>query len=206
MSSAGKAPGATVALPAPQRSGGPPLTALLNQRHSVREYRAGALTLDDVAQLMWAAQGLRKKGQGRTVPSAGALYPLEVLIVAGDVKGLPDGVYRYAPPSHSLKRLATGDRRAAIAAAAVRQDWIATAPAIIAITAVYQRTTRKYQARGRRYATIEVGHAAQNIYLMVAALRLGTTFVGAFDDDRIAKLLAVPAGEAPLALLPIGRP
>jgi SagB-type dehydrogenase family enzyme len=80
------------------------------------------------------------------------------------------------------------------------------APAILVIAAVFKRTTSKYDQRGRRYVHMEVGFAAQNVHLMVAALGLGTTVVGAFEDDDVKRVLELPANIAPLAIMPIGRP
>ena len=74
------------------------------------------------------------------------------------------------------------------------------------IAAVYERTARKYGQRAPRYVHMEVGHAAQNVYLQAAALGLGTTMVGAFRDEELARALALPRREKPLALLPVGRP
>ena len=72
--------------------------------------------------------------------------------------------------------------------------------------AVYERTTRKYGKRGIRYVHIEVGHAAQNVYLQSLALGLGTTMVGAFRDAPLARLLHFPEEVVPLGVLPVGKP
>lgn len=196
---------APVRLPAPAQSGGMTLNESLATRRSIREYAPAPLGLAAAAELLWAAQGVTEAGGGRTAPSAGALYPLEILLVAGEVTDLPAGVYRYAPARHEITLVASGDRRAALADAALDQEWMRAAPAIIAVTAVHARTARKYGARAERYVHIEVGHAVENIYLEATALGLGTCVVGAFDDDAVGRTLALPAGEAPLALMPVGR-
>jgi len=74
------------------------------------------------------------------------------------------------------------------------------------IVADFSRTTARYGDRGRRYVHMEVGHAAQNIYLQAEALGLGTTVVGAFRDGKVAELLGLPAAEEPLAILAAGVP
>jgi SagB-type dehydrogenase family enzyme len=76
----------------------------------------------------------------------------------------------------------------------------------VVVTAEYERTTVKYGDRGVRYAHMEVGSVAQNVYLQCAALNLGTTFVGAFDDEKVGAVLELPAAHRPLALLPVGTP
>ncbi|MFB6259262.1 MAG: SagB/ThcOx family dehydrogenase, partial [Thiohalorhabdaceae bacterium] len=80
------------------------------------------------------------------------------------------------------------------------------APAVLVITGIYHRTTGKYGDRGRRYVHIETGHAGQNVYLQAEALDLGTVMVGAFSDDRVARVLDLGKKAVPLALMPVGRP
>jgi SagB-type dehydrogenase family enzyme len=183
---------------------GPTLAAALHKRRSMRAYSEAPLTLEQIAQLLWAAQGINDPSGLRTAPSAGALYPLELLLVAGNVDGLEAGVYRYRPGQHALELMLRGDQRRRLAKAALGQSWIARAAVVLVITAVYERTTRKYGDRGRRYVHIEVGHAAQNTLLQAAALHLGAGLVGAFDDTTVAEVLALPASEHVLYLLPIG--
>ena len=120
--------------------------------------------------------------------------------------GLPAGSYRYDPAEHGLTRIVRGDLRPALARAALNQSWIADAPAAVVIAAVPRRSTRKYGERGIRYVHIEVGHAGQNLLLQATAVGLGGTVVGAFDDSAVQRLLELPDGEHPLAILPVGYP
>jgi SagB-type dehydrogenase family enzyme len=195
-----------VALAPPRRDGEVPLERLLSARRSIRELARGTLTLAAVGQLLWAAQGVNRGTGFRTAPSAGALYPLEVLLVVGEVGGLDRGVYRYHPAGHALAKAGDGDRRAALAGAALGQGWIAEAATLLVLAAVYRRTAGKYGSRAERYVHIEVGHAAQNVYLQALALGLGTTEVGAFDDRAVKDVLGLGEGEDPLAIMPVGRP
>jgi SagB-type dehydrogenase family enzyme len=191
-------------LPAARVEGPLSVEAALLARRSVRSFARGALALEQVAQLLWSAQGVTA-GSRRTAPSAGALYPLEVALVAGEVEDLSAGVYRYLPEGHALRPVLDGDLRAALAEAALGQSWIAGAACGLVLAAVYRRSTRKYGARGRRYVHMEVGLAAQNVYLQARALGLGTTMVGAFQDEKVQRLLGFEADEVPLGILPIGR-
>ncbi|HLB80873.1 MAG TPA: SagB/ThcOx family dehydrogenase [Dongiaceae bacterium] len=177
----------------------------LSRRRSVRDFAGGAVTLGEVGQLLWAAQGVTDSAGLRAAPSAGALYPLELRLVAGEVTGLSSGIYRYDAAAHALRQAAVGDRRTELAAAALGQRWIAEAAAVLVIAAVHARTTGKYGERGRRYVQIEVGHAAQNVCLQAVALGLGATVVGAFDDAEVMRVVGLDGAEEPLALLPIGR-
>lgn len=198
---------ARLTLPPPQTGGRLALESALRQRRSVRAFTDAPLTLDEVGQLLWAAQGQTTPDGRRTAPSAGGLRPLELHLVAGAVQGLPPGIYRYAPADHALTRSVAGDRRAALAASAFgAQGWLQQAPALVVVTGVVARSAGRYGARAERYAALEAGAAAQNLLLQAVALGLGSTFVGAFDDGALAMLLGLPEGERPWAVLPVGRP
>ena len=194
-----------VELPAPSQAGHYSLEQLLQQRRSTREYKAEPLSLTEIGQLLWAAQGITHPHGLRTAPSAGALYPLELYVVAGDVTGLESGIYHYQIQQHRLTLHMPGDLRESLAEAANMQTWLSEAPLIFVFTADYQRTSKKYGERARRYVQIEVGHAAQNLFLQAEDLDLGTVVVGAFHDDKVADLLRLPAELAPLLLMPVGK-
>jgi SagB-type dehydrogenase family enzyme len=194
-----------VKLPRLTGAGERSLESVLQERRSVREYARAPLGRGELARLLWAAQGMTGPSGLRTAPSAGALYPLEVDVVAGDVDGLPSGVYRYRPDPHELVLVKAGDRRGELAAAALGQECVAAGAAVIALAAVYERTTGKYGERGIRYVHMEVGHAAQNVWLQATALGLGTVVVGAFDDVPVKRALGLALEEEPLCLMPVGR-
>jgi SagB-type dehydrogenase family enzyme len=200
-----QAPSTAIRLPEPRRQGAMSLEAALWARHSVRAFTRDSVSLADVGQLLWAAQGVNRPDGHRTAPSAGATYALEVYLVAERVRELPAGLYRYRPANHEIERTAAGARLPDLLGAA-RQAWIGDAAAALVITAVFERTARRYGERAQRYVPIEVGLAAENVYLQAAALGLGTTFVGSYTDTTLARVLGLPPEEQPMALLPIGRP
>ena len=182
------------------------LEELLRQRRSVRAYSDAPLTQDEVLKLLWAGQGITSAGGGRTAPSAGALYPLEIYLVAGNVDNLVPGIYKYNPEKNDLTLVKGGDMRNGLLEASMRQGSVVEGAIDIVIAAVYERTTVKYGARGERYVDIEVGHAAQNICLEATALGLGLVTVGAFDDAAVAKIIGMSQDETPLYVIPVGRP
>jgi len=192
-------------LPEPQYDSDVSIEQSLLNRRSIRSYTGEPLTLREVSQLLWAAQGITDPRGFRTAPSAGALYPLEVYLVTGDVEDLTSGVYRYEPDGHQLTRIIDGDKRAELADAALAQPWVKEGAVVIVFTAVYGRTAIKYGERGVRYVHIEVGHAAQNLCLQATAMGLGVVTVGAFHDEKVTKLLNLPEDEEPLYIIPIGR-
>ena len=189
------------ALPAPRTTGRVSLEQSLALRRSVREFAPRPLTWDELGQLAWACQGRTDPRGFRTAPSAGALYPLELYLAT------EEALFQYLPDSHALERRAEGDLRPALCEAALGQEPVGSAPAVFILAGVQERTAAKYGSqRSPRYVHMEAGHAAQNLLLQAVALDLGAVPVGAFDDDRVAKVLGLSRLERPLYLLPVGHP
>ena len=194
-----------IELPEPRYESKVSIEEALLSRRSIREYTGEPLTLQEVSQLLWAAQGITDPRGFRTAPSAGALYPLELYVVVGDVENLAKGVYRYEPQEHELIKVLDGDQRLEVAKAALKQESVEKAAIDIVVTAVYERTTVKYGDRGIRYVHMEVGHAAQNLCLQATAMNLGTVTVGAFYDEQVKEVLNLPENEHPLYIIPVGK-
>ena len=172
------------------------------QRRSVRSYAEEELTLNDVSQILWSAQGITEKNRGyRAAPSAGAIFPLEVYIASGNIEGLDKAVYRYDPKSHSLQKVFDGDILEKLSG----QGRMKTCACALVITGVYERMEPRYKDRTQRYVHMEAGHAAQNVHLQVISLDLGTVLIGAFIDGQVKQLLRLPENEHPLYIMPIGR-
>ncbi len=195
-----------IALPPIELSGDTAVEEALLERRSIRKYSDESLALDDIGQLLWAAQGMLYKRLYRAAPSAGALYPIEMYVVAGDVDGLSPGVWHYLPEKHELIFVAEGDRRRRLASACWFQNWIRRAPAALVITGVYARTAKKYGDRSERYVHIEAGAVAENIYLQATSRGLGTVIVGAFRDEKLKSVLELPDDHEPLVVMPVGHP
>jgi SagB-type dehydrogenase family enzyme len=173
----------------------------IQTRRSVRTFLPKALTGQQLSNILWAAQGITDTAAGfRATPSAGATYPLEILVA------VKEGVFRYTVEKHTLIKEIAFDLRKKIAEAASSQMFIADAGAVIIITAVPERTTQRYGERGFRYIDNEVGHCAQNIHLEAAALGLGSVPVGAFEDSRLKEILKLKDYEDPLYIIPVGVP
>lgn len=191
-----------VALPSPPFDDGMALNAALSQRRSVRHFTDRPIDLNELAELLWAAQGVTAPAGHRTAPSAGALYPLDIQVIAQHVSQLSSGTYCYLPERHALRCTGPAVPAVLLRDAVPGQDWMLNAAVFMVITAVYDRTTPKYGARGERYVCMEVGHVAQNACLQATSLGLGTTVVGSFRDKVIADIVETGV---PLCLLPIGR-
>ena len=193
-----------IKLPEPELSGDTTIEETLAKRRSIRSYSDAALSLRDISQLLWAAQGVTSDIGFRTAPSAGALYPLEVYLVAINVDEVDAGVYRYLPDNHSIVQILEGNIGDKLSIAALSQPQVRDCAANVVFVANYSRTTAKYGKRGIRYANIEIGHAAQNICLQGIALGIGTCTVGAFDDEKVGQVLRLPDNEKAVYILPLG--
>jgi SagB-type dehydrogenase family enzyme len=195
-----------IKLPEPRLESNLSVEQALLTRRSVRNYKNQPLTIAEVGQLLWAAQGITEKSRGfRTAPSAGATFPFEAYLVAGDVTGLTAGVYQYDYHHHRLMLRREGDFRAKLSESALGQSSITNGAINIVLTGIYERTTQRYGDRGIRYVHIEAGHIAQNVLLQAVALGLGSVPIGAFNDNKVQKRLDLPKNEIPLYILPVGR-
>ncbi len=200
-----KSVAAKVKLPSPAYESSTSVEQALLQRRSVREYKDESISIAQVSQLLWAAQGITEPAKGlRTAPSAGALYPLEVYVVVGNVRELEPGAYRYHPHQHELERVREGDVRAELCSAVLKQPSASRAAIIVVFFAVYERTTTKFGDAGIRYVHMEVGHAAQNLYLQAVSLKLGAGIVGEFPTEKVKRVLNAQENEQPLYIMPVG--
>lgn len=196
----------TTPLPEPKLTSGLSIEEALRERRSVRDYGDAGLSLADIAQLAWAAQGITEERRGfRTSPSAGATFPIEIYFLLTGMEEVPDGVYRYANRDHHLERTLSGDKRRNVYEAALRQEAILRAPAAMVITGVVARTAARYGDRAGRYVHMEAGHVAQNVALQAVGLDIGTVVIGAFDDDALKQALQLAEGESPLYVMPLGK-
>ncbi len=197
--------GETVELPSPQKSD-VSIEDAIEGRRSRRQYSEESLSLKEVSQLCWAAQGITTDPITgfRAAPSAGALYPIEVFVVSGN-SDLEPGVYQYSPSEHNLNRIKQEDIRESLARAAVGQKEVKEAPIDIVITGVIHRTSQKYGSRAERYVHLEAGHVAQNIYLQCESLNLATVSIGALSDGEVRSLLSINEEHTPLYIMPVGH-
>lgn len=201
-----------IKLPKPRFTGNMSLETAMLKKKSVRGFGPGALSLEELSQLLWSANGnlpadAVSGATSKVIPSAGGLYALEVFAVTGTdtVSGVPAGVYHYKPETNTLAPINPGDNRSLLARAALGQMWMASAPVIVVIGANFNRMTVKYANRGLQYVFMEAGGATQNVYMQAEALGLKVGSVGAFQDAYVSGALKLPADVNPLMLIPVGR-
>lgn len=183
-------------------------------RRSIREYEDDPISIEHLSKILWASHGISEINfEFRTTPSAGATYPLEIYIVISEYGALIEssnyldpGSYKYDINTHSIELKKKGILDKELAKASLNQEWVQKAPINIVICSMFKRTERIYGDRGRRYVHIESGHVGQNIYLMAAALNLGTVAIGAFHDDEVKNVIGADENEEPLYIMPIGIP
>jgi SagB-type dehydrogenase family enzyme len=190
--------GTLITLAKPNLNGSMSLEKAISTRRSQRDFLAKPLSLEQISQLTWAAQGQDPRSKYRTAPSAGATYPLELFVIT------EQGMFHYLPDKHALEKLTDQDLRAKLASAAWGQDFIEAAPLTLLFAAQFARTTGRYGQRGIRYVYNEVGHAAQNVHLQAEALGLGSVPIGAFDDTSVNNVLSLPDYLEPLYLVSVG--
>ncbi len=196
----------------PQIEGGIPLNEALKERRSIRSFGKDGLSLDEVSQLLWAAQGISDDKGLRTAPSAFESYPLQVYLLAGNVAGLPSGVYRYSSQGHNLTTIVQGEIGEYYNASANFEDWIKTAPAIFIITGNLDALREKANQMSLNVTDeqliqsmyIEAGMAAENLLLEVVSLDLGATYTAGFNVSEIERLLELPENEMPIGVIPVG--
>lgn len=202
------------AVPLPREVPAPALPAL----DAVARVRAapahGRLDPATLAQLLFFSAGLTKKrvypdGEAfhfRAAASTGALYEVEVYVVAGAMAGLEPGVYHFCPGDFTLRRLRGGDWRGMLAEAASRPDAVRGAPATLVLSAIYWRNTWKYEARAYRHFFWDSGTLLANLLAAAAAADLPASILLAFADAEVNRLLGLDdAREASLALVPLGE-
>jgi len=204
-----------IELPDPVYTSNYTIEQTLKERRSTRSFSDEPLTLKEVSQVLWSAYGVTYHQEGmpeflrggfKTAPSAGALYPLEIYLVATNVTDLKKGIYKYKPEGHKLIMINHEDARDELLVSSYYQMMVKEAPANIVYSAIFSRTTEKYGERGReRYVYMDLGHSAENVYLQTVSLNMGTCAIGAFDDLKVRILLNMTAEEEPLYIMPLGK-
>jgi SagB-type dehydrogenase family enzyme len=194
-----KSRGEAVKLPPPRYDSDVSIEKALAERRSIRSYKEEPLTLHELSQILWAAQGITEPGKGlRTAPSARALFLVEVYVLPGNVTNLPMGAYKYHPQGHELIKIADGNKKAELFKA-VGQAPIKNAPAVLVFSGLSERTQRP------AWMYLEAGHAAQNVYLQAVSLKMGGVVMGGFKDEDVRKVLNLSEKEQPLYIMPIGK-
>ena len=182
------------------------LEGALRQRRSALNFSTQPLSLEEISQILWAAQGVTDPPSGkRTAPSSGATYPITMYLSAHNIDSLEPGLYRYRSECHQLQLVAAGDYRRRIHAIALRQQWALEASAVIIFSGNSDKVARKYKNHSRDSVLLEAGHISQNIYLQCTALDMGVVAIGGFSRTEMHALLGLPEEEEVVYLNLIGH-
>jgi SagB-type dehydrogenase family enzyme len=177
---------------------GKSLQDTLQYRRSCRRYSVTPLSMEELAMLLWASQGISGRGGSflfRTAPSAGALYPVETYLSIQNVASLSPGLYHFQPVEFGLERLLDGFAGKRVADSALGQNFMAKAGVVFIWSAILRRNFSKYGHRGLRYVMMDAGHICQNLLLAAESLELGACPVAAFYDDQLNGLLGLEGKE-----------
>jgi SagB-type dehydrogenase family enzyme len=205
------APGlATIALPSPKLDKGMPLMQSLKKRHTTRAFADRALSLLQLSELLWAADGVNRTyapGENpggrlgtRTAPSAMDRYPIDIYVV------LPEGIYRFEPAKHDLAPVVAGDFRKLTGS----QAFVAAAPVNLVYVADYARFTDPQRPSNAtpemklKWSAIEAGCITQNVYLYCASEGLGTVVRTTISEADFAKAAGLRADQVVIAAQTVG--
>jgi SagB-type dehydrogenase family enzyme len=189
------------------------LDLALRRRATARALEAAPVSLQDLSTILHLAYGINRGSEEtpfrrplRMIPSAGALYPLELFFHSSHVTGLRAGIYHYNPVGHNLRLYRPEDKTAEIAAGLVQKTLAVTTSAVIFVSAKLEGATMKYGNRGYRFVLLEAGHLAQNVNLVANALGLGCVNIGGYSDRQIDDLLALDGlRHSTIYMIGIGR-
>ena len=184
-----------IELPAPSENLPCSLSEAIVNRVSTRDMKPIPLSLKDLSSILFYSYGITRDNLEtgfprpfRTIPSAGAMYPLELFLYASHVEGLDPGIYHYNPNNY-LRLIKEGDLAVEISNCLVQSYLAHQASAIFFITAMFERSTFKYGDRGYRFVFLESGHLAQNMNLISTALGLASLNIGGYFDSQVDALL-----------------
>ncbi len=173
-----------------------PIGVAVRRRVTGRTMSSSPLSLEQISTLLFHAYGETRDNADtpfprpfRTVPSGGALYPLDLIMHSARIDGLAPGFHYYDPTNHSLRLVRRGDQTNRLSGCFVQRDLPLESSVQLFMTAFFERSTFKYADRGYRFVLIEAGHVAQNLSLAAAAMGLAATCIGGYFDREIDALL-----------------
>ena len=187
------------------------LVSAMSGRRSRRKFRSAGLSMEELAFLLWATQGIRQPAHAhfayRIVPSAGARHSFETYLFAMRVDGLAQGLYRYLPIENELLWInEVEDMEKRLSRACLGQDFVSKGAATFVWAAVPYRMEWRYDLAAHRVILIDAGHVCQNLYLACEAIHAGACAVGAYDQEQLDELLQIDgADEFAVYLAPVGK-
>lgn len=193
-----------ISLPEPDTIGTMPIETAIFKRRSAKAYADTPITLSQLGQMLWSAQGITSDDGKRTSPSRGAVYPVTLFVVADKVTDLDKGLYQYIPEEHALGLVRNGDLGSNWETI-TKQTYPQAAPAVVMVSGDIYKQYARYGDITERLVTQETGHIGQNMYLQAESLGIGTVVLGGFDTEVARTFLGTEPQEKVLYLIPIGN-
>lgn len=187
------------------------LQQAIANRQSHRRFTQESLSLEELAFLLWATQGVREELHEaavlRTVPSAGCRHPFETYLVVNRLEGVESGLYRYLPLEHALVLEKVVPHLTARVSAATRGQSFAGQSAVTFFwTAIPSRTEWRYAEASYKVIALDAGHVCQNLYLACEAIGAGTCAIAAYNQELVDELLGVDGDEEfCIYIAPVGK-
>lgn len=168
----------------------------MKRRATARELQTCKITPEQLTTLLFYSYGETRSIEGagarsfRVIPSAGALYPLEVYFHSPHIEGWPSGLYHYTPSQNRVQMLREGDYSQQLGQVMVDPK-MPNSGIQFFITGLFERSVFKYKERGYRFVLLEAGHLAQNLNLAATALGFGIVNIGGFFDREVDAFLGL---------------
>ncbi len=185
-----------IRLPKPDMNRGGTVMKALADRHSTREFAAKALSMADLSDLLWAANGVNRPESGkRTAPSAMNKQDVDVYVV------LPQGTYLYDAKAHQLNLVSEGDHRDAVAGG---QAFVKTAPVSLVLVSDVARMGDVKDSHALLMCAVDAGIVSQNISVFCSAANLATVPRASMDEAKLRTVLKLKDSQKPLMNHPVG--
>ena len=185
-----------IRLPKPDMNRGGTVMKALADRHSTREFAAKALSMADLSDLLWAANGVNRPESGkRTAPSAMDKQDVDVYVV------LPQGTYLYDAKAHQLNLVSEGDHRDAVAGG---QAFVKTAPVSLVLVSDVARMGGVKDSHALLMCDVDAGIVSQNISVFCSAANLATVPRASMDEAKLRTVLKLKDSQKPLMNHPVG--
>ncbi len=194
-----------ISLPEPTFMSNTSIENALLSRRSMRIFKPESLSIEEISQLAWAAQGVNDPRGFRTSPSAGAFYPINLYIVTQNVENLPKGIYKYKAEEHELIQIASEENASQFFNSITTQYSLKNPAAIFIFSAKVEQIIASYGSFGKKFLYMEAGHTTQNLYLQTTSLEIGTTMIGGVNEKEIRQALNMSSYEHPLCMMPVGK-
>ena len=178
---------------------------------SIRRYAHTPLSLEELAFLLWATQGVTERhgdeATFRPVPSAGARHAFETYLYCRRVETLEEGIYRYLPLEHRLLfEFTEPDLAARISEACLGQRFVGQGAVTFFWSVIPYRMEWRYGPAAHRVLPMDVGHVCQNLYFSAEAIGAGACAVAAYDQEALDALLHLNGEEEfVIYLAPVGK-